>query len=50
MNARDITSGCDNAAPTSTDNHRFVDQIGVVALFNAGIKSIAIDMGEKKPG
>ncbi len=42
--SRDVASRRDNAAMTTADNYRLVGQGRIIALFDTGIKRIAIEM------
>ena len=42
--ARDIATRRYDATLAATDDHRLVGKAGIIALFNAGVKSIAIHM------
>ena len=44
VGARDITGGRDHTALAAADDHRFVDQRRIVALFDCGVEGVAIDM------
>src|SRR5664280_2819108 len=40
----DVTGGRDHTALAAADDHRFVDQRRIVALFDCGVEGVAIDM------
>ena len=44
--SRDVTTGRNDAAPAAADDHRPPGDGRIVALFHAGVKGIAIDMGQ----
>ena len=44
MDTGDITCRGNNPAPAAANDDRLVEQRGIIALFDAGIKGIAIDM------
>ena len=46
MDARDIACGGNDAATTAAHNDRFVAQFTIVPFLDAGIESVAIDMGD----
>jgi hypothetical protein len=45
---RDVAGGANHAAGAAADDHRFRCQFRPVALFDAGVKCIAIDMRDGK--
>ena len=48
LDARDITARRDNAPFAAPDNDRLVFEFGVIALLNAGVKRIAINMRDRE--
>ena len=47
-NARDVAGRGDHAAPPAADDQRFRGQLGIVALFDAGIEGITVHMGDRQ--
>ena len=45
---RDIAAGGDDTAPAATDDHRLRQQFGPVALLDAGVEGVAIDMRDRQ--
>ena len=43
----DVTGRRDDTALSAAHDHRFVPQGGVIALLDAGIERIAVDMGDR---
>ena len=46
VSARDVAAGCHYAAFSPADDHRSVDQRGIVAFFDGGVEGVAVDMGD----
>ena len=50
VDAGDVAGGRDDAAVAAADDDRLVAQAGVVALLDAGIEGVAVDMGDGEVG
>ena len=48
VEARHIAAGGDHAALAAADDHRQVGEPGIVALLDAGIEGVAVDMGDRQ--
>ena len=46
IQTRNIAARADHAPVTTTDNYGLVLEYGVIAFFYAGVKSVAVNMGD----
>jgi hypothetical protein len=49
MNAGDVAGGRDDPPLSPADDHRLVDEVGIVALLHRGIEGVAVDVRECQP-